>query len=91
MKLAGTIIPARGRGDGRQEPGGKWMSNCNSEGNRARASIALRKLLNSIENATKAIQTIDKHESWSRLGVTREELLRQEGIESLFEELRKAV
>lgn len=67
------------------------MSNSNSEGNRARASIALRKLMNSIENATKAIQQIDKHESWSRFGMSREDLLRHEGIESLFEELRKAV
>lgn len=67
------------------------MTNRNTEGNRARASIALRKLMNSLENATKAIQQIDKHESWSRLGMSREDLLRHEGIESLFEDLRKAV
>ncbi|MFM7110403.1 MAG: hypothetical protein ACKO26_04615 [Planctomycetota bacterium] len=67
------------------------MTNRNSDGNRARASIALRKLMNSLENATKAIQNIDKHQSWSPLGVSREELFKHEGIESLFEELRKAV
>lgn len=47
--------------------------------------------MNSLDKTSREIHKNDNLESWSRFGMSREELLRHEGIESLFEDLRKAV